>query len=343
MTTPRPRQFRERNQAVVGAVAVAILVALVAAALNFAKLPLVSSARTYRADMAQAGDLASGDQVTVAGVRVGQVSRLRLDGTKVLVTFTVARRVHLGSLTRADAKVLTPIGQEYLALTPAGPGTLSPSTPIPLSRTSIPSTLVGDLNTFGGQVSQYNLSQLARALQAAGGALGAVPSEATAKALSGLARFSSILAGKEGELRTLIDQGAGLTAVLNQRSGQLVDLVTQGDLVLQVLKQRRALIDKLLVTTSDLSKQLDTVLVGERAEITGLLANLQSVSAVLASDSTSLADAIPVLAAFDRYAANASGSGPYVDTVIPTTLIPDNVVKQCAAQQPTNPTLGCNA
>jgi phospholipid/cholesterol/gamma-HCH transport system substrate-binding protein len=332
-------RFRERNQAVIGAVTIVVIVVAVIGALNFSKLPLVRSTTTYQADFPDAGSLVTGDIVTIAGVREGQITGLALHGDRVRVTFAINAGVHLGADTGAAAKVLTPIGQEYLELTPAGAGRLT--SVIPLSRTSIPATLVGDLNTFGSETSHYNLSQLQKAIATAGQTLGAVPATTTAKALTGLARFSQILAGRQSQLSTLIGQGAKLTTVLNGRSHELIGLVGQGDLVLKVLDQRRLVIRQLLATTAGLSRALSAILVGDRSQLGSLLANLRAVSRVLAQDSTKLTDAIPVLAAFDRYAANASGSGPFVDTVIPATLIPDNVVAECEKQLPLNHTLGC--
>jgi phospholipid/cholesterol/gamma-HCH transport system substrate-binding protein len=333
-------RFRERNQAVIGAVTVAVVVALVAVALNFARLPLISNNATYHANFTDAGDLVTGDIVTVAGVREGQITSMALQGAHVRVTFTIKAGIHLGSQTSADAQVLTPIGQEYIELNPAGPGHLQGD--IPVSRTSIPSTLVGDLNTFGQETEHYNLKQLQQAVETAGQSLGAVPASTTAKALAGLARFSQILAGRKSELSILVDQGSKLTGVLSERSNELVALVGQGDLVLKVLDQRRQVIRELLTTTSSLSHELSTILVGDRTQLGTLLSNLQTVSGVLAKDSNSLAKAIPVLAAFDRYSANASGSGPYVDSVIPTSLIPDNIAAECAGRS-SNTELGCSA
>jgi phospholipid/cholesterol/gamma-HCH transport system substrate-binding protein len=336
------KRFKERNLVRLGALTLVTMVLLIVVALNFARLPLINSSATYHADFANAGDLVVGNVVTIAGVHEGQITKVALDGDKVRVSFTLSNGIRLGVDTSANAKVLTPIGQEYIELTPAGPGRLTSSTAIPVSRTSIPSTLVGDLNTLGSQTEKYNTAQLAKALDAVGQTLGAAPASATAAALTGLANFSTILADRQQQLQTLVTQGARLTGVLNQRSGELVNLVGQGDLVLQVLNQRHSAIQALLATTSSLSTDLDSILVGDRAQIGTLLSNLQTVSAVLSKDSTTIADTIPVLAAFDRYASNATGSGPFADVVVPTMLIPDNVVSQCA-KQAVNTTLGCPA
>lgn len=135
-----------------------------------------------------------------------------------------------------------------------------------------------------------------------------------------------------------------LSGVLSQRSHQLFDLVGQSDLVLSVLEQRRAAIQQLLVSTSTLSQQITSILSVNRPQLTSLLQDLQAVSAVLAKDSNDFGAAIPVLAAFSRYAANASGSGAFVDVAVPTLLIPDNLIVQCSApgaEPSPNPQVGC--
>jgi phospholipid/cholesterol/gamma-HCH transport system substrate-binding protein len=123
-----------------------------------------------------------------------------------------------------------------------------------------------------------------------------------------------------------------------------VNLVSQGNLVLQVLNDRRQVIDQLLQTTTALSKTLSGILTNDGGTLNALLTNLQTVSALLAHDSSSIGAAMPLLAAFNRYAANVTGSGPFVDVAIPTLLLPDNVIAQCGAlnqKTPLPPALGC--
>ena len=65
---------------------------------------------------------------------------------------------------------------------------------------------------------------------------------------------------------------------------------------------------------------------------------------MLAKDSGDLSQAMPILAAFSRNAANSTGSGPFVDVAVPTLLIPDNLAAQCSAPgafPSSNPQVGC--
>jgi phospholipid/cholesterol/gamma-HCH transport system substrate-binding protein len=221
---------------------------------------------------------------------------------------------------------------------------LQPGAVIPLSRTTVPTNLIGDLSQLTVETEQYDISKLIRSMQVGSSVLSASPASETAAALSGLARFSRVLADRQQELATLVSQGAELSQVLADRTGQIVSLVGQGDLVLQVLNDRRQVIQQLLRTTTGLSTTLSGILTNDGGALNALLSNLNTVSALLAHDSASISDAVPLLAAFNRYAANVTGSGPFVDFVLPTLLVPDSVIAQCGGLNqlaPLPPALGC--
>ena len=333
------RKFREMNLYVIAAVSAVVLVIAAFLALNFSKLPLVSSQRTYQADLTSAVGLSKGNVVTIAGVRVGAVTGLSLHGDVARVTFTVSGGPRLGTDTRLDVKVLNPVGVEYLELTPAGPGTLA--SPIPVSRTTIPGTLVGDLNQLTTNVQQTNLDQLVKSLEVLTQTFAANSPAETKAAIDGVSRLSAVFAARQSEVADLVNQADALTNELNSHNAQLVNLLGQADLVLQVLNQRKAAIDTLLSTTTSLTSQLNHLIVDDRSVLDPMLSNLQAVSAFLAKDSSNLGEAIPLLAAFTRYSANVTGSGPFADFVAPTLVVPDNLIAQCARLGTLDPQRGC--
>jgi phospholipid/cholesterol/gamma-HCH transport system substrate-binding protein len=333
------RKFRERNLIVVAAISAAVMLIGAFLALNFAKLPLISSQKSYAADFQSAVGLQRGDVVTIAGVRVGAVSGMSLHGTVARVSFTVNGGPRLGSETRVDAKILNPVGVEYLELTPNGAGALKG--PIPVSRTTIPGTLVQDLDVLTTQTQQTNIPQLVQALKVITQTLGTNAPAQSKAAIDGVARLSAVLAARQSELANLVTQANALTGVLNQHNSQLVDLLGQSNLILEVLAQRKAAIDNLLATTTQLANQVNHLIVGDRSVIDPMLSNLQAVSRFLAQDSRDVSSAIPLLAAFSRYSANVAGSGPFADFVAPTLVIPDNLIAQCSALGQVDPLRGC--
>jgi phospholipid/cholesterol/gamma-HCH transport system substrate-binding protein len=335
------KRFRERSRALTGLVGITVVLCLVVGALNFNSLPLIHDNSTYQADFANAGGLAAGDIVTVDGVKVGSVTGLALVGDQVQVTFTVSGTT-LGATSRAAAEVLSPVGTEYMEVSPSGDGSLQG--PIPVSRTSVPYNLVTALSGLGSEIQHYNIPQLEHALNVGSQDLSGTQVSQTTSAFQGLADISQVIGSESTSLATIVSQGANLSGVLSQRSHQLFDLFGQSDLVLSVLQQRRSAIDQLLSSTATLSQQITSILSVNRPALTTLLENLQSVSAVLAKDSNDFGQAIPILAAFSRYAANSTGSGAFVDVSVPTLLIPDNLAVQCSAPgayPSSNPQVGC--
>jgi phospholipid/cholesterol/gamma-HCH transport system substrate-binding protein len=336
------KRFRERSRAKTGLVGMAATLGLMALALEYPRLPLIHSVATYNADFSDAGGLITGDIVTVDGVKIGTITNMTLEGDFVDVTFTVSPGVDLGSTTSAAAKVLSPVGTEYMELTVSGPGTLTGT--IPEARTSVPYNLVTDLSGLGTVIQQYDIPELEQALHVAGQDLSSTSASQTTSAFDGLAELSTTIGDEQSALADIVSQGAGLTSVLSSRSSQLFDLFGQANLVLSVLQQRSTAIHQLLAATASLGAQIDSVLTVNHSQLTSLLQSLKSVSAVLAKDADDFAGALPVLAAFSRYAANSTGSGPFADVAVPTLLIPDNVAVQCStagAFPSSNSQVGC--
>ena len=336
------KRFSERNRVVIAVVGSALLVVVALGAINFSKLPLINDHTGYGAAFLDSAGLAQGDPVSVAGVDVGTVSGLSLSGSHVLVQFTVQNGVRLGDRTNAAAKVLTPLGQEYLDLEPAGTGQMTAGAVIPQSRTHETQTIVSTIRAGANVVQGINLQQLEQAMTVTSQDLEAVPPGATSSLLKGLSQLSDVIASRSSELAQLVQNVSQLTATLHQHGTQLFSLIGQSDLVLQVLNQRHAAIDQLLKSSAALTQQLEALLAAHQAQIGPLLSDLQTVSGVLAKDGSDIGAAIPLLTAANKYLANVTGSGAFGDFVMPAALIPDNIIAQCSKPGAINPITGCN-
>jgi phospholipid/cholesterol/gamma-HCH transport system substrate-binding protein len=198
------------------------------------------------------------------------------------------------------------------------------------------------VNEAGQDVGKINLGQLEQALNVTSQDLGAVPPKATAAMLSGLAQLSSVIGSRSGQLSQLVHNVTTLSGTLAQNSSQLVNLLGQSDLVLQVLNERHQAIAQLLTSTASFTQQLQALLAAHQAQTGPLLADLQTVSAVLAKDGGDLANAIPLLTAANRYLSNVTGSGDFGDFVLPTGLIPDDVIEACTKPGAVKPVTGCS-
>lgn len=133
MKRPHIKPLAERNRITVGVVGILAVVALVVAVFSYNRIPFINGTTGYSAYFAEAGGIKSGSDVRVSGLSVGKVSGVTLDGTKVLVTFSVSTGVALGERTEAAIKTETVLGTKMLELTPAG----TASSPV-RSRSSAP-------------------------------------------------------------------------------------------------------------------------------------------------------------------------------------------------------------
>ncbi len=222
------KRFRERDRALTGLVGVVVVTVLVVGALNFPSLPLIHDNATYQADFANAGGLQTGDVVTIDGVKVGSITAMALEGDQVRVTFT-ASGTTLGSGSSAAAEVLSPVGTEYLQVSPSGSGSLQG--PIPLSRTSVPYNLVTALSGLGSEIRQYNIPQLEKALGVGSAGLQRNQPQGDDQRLPGSGRHLSgdrqrgagpghdRLAGGEAQRRPLAAEPTALQPLRTERPG----------------------------------------------------------------------------------------------------------------------------
>lgn len=319
------KPFRERNPVSVGAVSIAVILLLLLAAFKAGDLPLIGGGTTYYAKFADASGIKSGDQVRIAGVRVGKVTGVDLQGNQVRVAFKISTSSRFGVDSHADIKVGTLLGAMYIAIIPEGPGQLSDGATIPQNRTSSAYTVVDAFsglaqrfyNGPNGQtgVGDINLPQLKTALNSLADATTNTPASFKA-ALVGVSALSETLASRDTQLHALLTNLESVTTTLGDRSSAIVDVMKQGNILLQALVERRAAIHQLLVSTSDLGSQLTALVQQSRADLKPALSNLQGVVNLLLKDQSSLDEALRLMAPFYRYFANILGTGPWFDTWI---------------------------
>ena len=137
---------------------------LILAAFRAQDLPLIGGGDTYTAAFTEAGGLKPDDPVRIAGVRVGKVETIELDGDHVQVTFRVKTDSEFGKETGAAIRVNTLLGAMYLALEPAGSGQLEAGTEIPVDRTSSPFDVVEAFSGLAETADEIDTDQLARSL-----------------------------------------------------------------------------------------------------------------------------------------------------------------------------------
>jgi phospholipid/cholesterol/gamma-HCH transport system substrate-binding protein len=105
--------------------------------------------QTYQALFRDASGLIPGDDVRIAGVRVGKVKEVDLAGLNARVTFTVARDQHVYSDTMATIEFLNLLGTRYVDLqTTSRNDALQPGSTLDLAHTREGLDLTAIFNAF---------------------------------------------------------------------------------------------------------------------------------------------------------------------------------------------------
>ncbi|HCB03906.1 MAG TPA: MCE family protein [Nocardioides sp.] len=309
------KPFRERNPVVIGAISLAVIAVTILAAFRAQDLPLIGGGDTYTAAFSEAGGLKPDDPVRIAGVRVGKVESIELDGDHVQVTFRVKTDSEFGKETAASIRVNTLLGAMYLALQPAGSGQLAAGSEIPVERTSSPYDVVEAFSGLADTADKIDTDQLATSLTTLADLTRNTPEEFRA-ALSGVSRLSADIAAKNERIGELLTNLHRVSTVLNDRDEDIVDLMKQSDTLFRALVARRDAVHDLLVSTSTLSKELSALVKQSRADLGPALAQLDDVVGILNKNEDNIDNGLRLMAPFYRVFANTLGNGPWFDTYI---------------------------
>lgn len=309
------KPFRERNHTTIGIVGFAAIGAMMLAAFRADQLPLIGGGDTYYAEMAEVGALQSGDEVRVAGVPVGEVKAIALDGDRVKVRFQLDKGAELGSETSAQIKVRTLLGAEYLALTPQGEGDLEAGATIPLERTIAPYNVVEAFSELSETTDRLDVQQISTALSTLSDVAQRTPEEFRG-ALRGVSAVSRNLAARDEQIQSLLGNLRTVTTVVSSRNEELQTLFEDSDVLFSAVSARRDEIHRLLVSTQRISTELRGLVEDTRADLKPALTQLGKVTTMLRKHEASLDEALRVMAPFDTVFANALGSGPWFDSYI---------------------------
>ncbi|HJC60039.1 MAG TPA: MCE family protein [Candidatus Dietzia intestinigallinarum] len=241
---------------------------------NTLRVPVGWGARSYSAEFTDVGGLGKGSDVTVSGVRVGQVQgvsrKLGPEGEVIaVVDFEVERSHPVTDGARASVRYGDMLGIRYLSLDPTpdgapavgGAAELPEGSTVPLSHTTDPVDLTALVNGFKPlfeAVSPEEVNTLSTtvvsAFQGEPGAMDVL--------LARLALLSRDIVGREEVYVRLADNIESLGATLVDRSADLQELIRGLDTVSGALadgdgRELATLIDRGGRSTATLTAMLD--------------------------------------------------------------------------------------
>lgn len=317
------RPFQERNLTLIGGCGLCVVVTLAAGALNYNRLPFLSSGDRYTAYFDEVGGLTVGAPVEVSGFSAGQVKDITLEPQGALITFTVADDIRLGTQTEAAIRTTSLLGTKVLSVRPRGEGRLSDS--IPLDRTTSPYQLPDALGDLTKTISGLDTSQLSTALQTLSQTLSDTPVELKS-AVDGVARFTDTIDRRDAQLRALLSNANKATTVLAQRSDQVVALIRDTNEVLAALRSQNTALEGISGHVSELAKQIRGFIDDNHVALKPSLEKLNGVLATLDNRRTEIQQSIKGISTYAMSLGEALASGPFFKAYV-ANLIPGQILQ----------------
>ncbi|MGH3675766.1 MAG: MCE family protein, partial [Mycobacterium sp.] len=317
------KSFSERNPLTIGAIGISAIAGLVLFALQYDKIPFLSTGKSYSAYFADAGALQRGAEVQVSGYRVGQVSGVKLDGPKVLIEFKIDDKIRLGDRAEAAIKTDTLLGTKIVQVIPRGDGQLSQT--IPLERTTSPYQLPDALGDLTMTISGLNTQQLSDSLATLAQTFQNTPPDLR-MAVAGVERLSRTLNARDQQLRNLLANANKATTVLAQRSDQVVSLIANTNALLLSLRTQSGALDQIANNISGLSAQLSGFIAENREQLRPALDKLNGVLTIVDNRKQRVQEAIKLLNTYAISLGESVSSGPFFKAYI-GNLLPGQFVQ----------------
>lgn len=256
----------------------------------------VSGGRHYNAIFSDVTSLNVGDDVRMAGVRVGQVTSIKIhDHREAQVGFSVQSDIRLARSAAATIRYRNLIGQRYIAVT-QGDGSLAD--PLPANATLAHAQSALDLTMlFNGfrplfkALSPSDVNTLSyeiiQVFQGEGPTVDNLFTET--------ASLTSALASRDQVIGQVIDNLNTVLVDVNARSGQLTTLISTLQTFVSGLAQDRAALGTSLTGISNLSTSVASLLQQSRAPLQAAIESLGAVSANLANSGSILSQFLSTL------------------------------------------------
>jgi phospholipid/cholesterol/gamma-HCH transport system substrate-binding protein len=253
--------------------------------------------KSFKAEFVDATGVVSGDDIRIAGVKVGSVDDVAIvDRNRALVTFTVEETTPVTGATHATIRYRNLVGQRYISLTEeeGAPGDLGEGETIPVARTTPALDLTVLFNGFKPlfeALSPADINQLSfeivQVFQGEGGTLESL--------LANTASLTTTLADRDAVISSLIDNLNVVLDNLGDRDDQLSDLIVTFKTFVSGLNQDKdALLDS-LDQISELSVQTASLVKGIRSPFIEDIKQLRRLTSNINRNKAELDRALQVL------------------------------------------------
>ncbi|WP_436796018.1 MCE family protein [Actinospongicola halichondriae] len=317
------KSFRDRNPYLVGIVSVLLIGGATGFAFMVGLLNLLENAYEMEGVFSDASGLRTGDDVKVAGVKVGRVTDIEVDrpSGNVRVSWVVNDGIEVGSDTGAEIALASLLGAKHIRLIdPMAGDTMMDELPpeqrvVPLERTKVPFDLfeLTRVATEGiNELETEKLNDLLVDLADITDGKAATVEDL----LTGIREVGSAINERDQEFADLLDQADRLSATLADKDDEIISLLDTSQQILDLIVERRNDLAIVLGESADAVQELNRVISANKAQIDGVLDSLSPTLDVVSAQQDDIDRALAWLGPGLLQQSKGGAQGPWADIFV---------------------------
>ncbi|MGE0217457.1 MCE family protein [Mycolicibacterium sp.] len=296
-----------------GLMGIIILVIVIGVGQSFASVPMLFATPTYYAQFSDTGGINTGDKVRIAGVDVGLVRSLEIDGDRVLIGYSLDG-TEIGTESRAAIRTDTILGRRNIEIEPRGSEPLRANGILPLGQTTTPYQIYDAFFDVSNSTAGWDTKTVRDSLNVLSETIEQTSPHLSA-ALDGVARFSETVGQRDDQIKQLLANANKVAGVLGNRSEQINQLFVNAQTLLAAVNERNYAVSQLLERVGSFSEQVKG-LIDDNPNLNRVLEQLRVVSDVLVERKFDLIDVLTTLSKFTASLGEAIASGPYFKVML---------------------------
>lgn len=307
------RTLEPPNRIRIGLMGIVVTVLVIGVGQSFTSVPMLMAKPHYYGQFSDTGGLSKGDKVRIAGVDVGKVEGLKIDGDHIVVQFN-AGTATFGTESRIAVKTDTILGKKVLELEARGNQPLRPGATLPIGQSTTPYQIYDAFFDVTKAAQGWDIDTVKQSLHVLSQTIDQTYPHLS-PALEGVQKFSDTIGKRDEEVKHLLAQANQVAGILGNRSEQIDRLLVNTKTLLAAFNERGQAINALLGNIAAFSEQVKG-LINDNPNLNHVLEQLRTVSDILVQRKDDLANGFTEVGKFLPSLNEAIASGPFFKVVL---------------------------
>ncbi len=317
------RTLEPANRMHIGLMGIIVLLIVVGVGQSFTGVPVLFARPSYYGQFTDSGGLNKGDKVRIAGMDVGRIEALTIDGDHIVMKFSIGTNT-IGTESRLAIRTDTILGKKVLEIETRGNQPLRPGSTLPLGQSTTPYQIYDAFFDVTRAATGWDIDTVKQSLHVLSETIDQTYPHLSA-ALDGVAKFSDTIGKRDEQIKHLLAQANQVASVLGDRSEQVDRLLVNANTLVAAFEERGRAIDALLGNISSFSVQVQG-LINDNPNLNHVLEQLRTISQILVEHKDDLAEGLVEVGGFLPSLNESLGSGPFFKVVI-HNLVPGQILQ----------------